>query len=255
MLSVAGAISLKLGATAGGGAFAGAFTLNDLSRDVRAYASDATLTARNLSVSAVTDDQIVAVTAGIGGALKPTGTTAVIGSVGINDIESDTLAGLWGDVTVITSGDLDVLAKDSLTLTSVSGSIGFAGGALGAAVDVGLYDRTVRALIGPDPADGMGVADVDVAGNLSLKGLAEETIVSVGAAGAAGTQSFGAAGSASSQNLDTLVEAAIGDEFEAEQPIEGHRPFAIADANADMIDIRRFQHVSSPPAHWSNRRN
>lgn len=203
VLSVSGAASLNMSMGSGGMALAGAFTLNNLDRDIRAYTKDAVITAHSVDVNAETIDKVISVTAG-GGGSKLTGAAAVTGSVSINEIDNTVESGFWDGTIVTATGDVSAHAADHLLLVSVAGGFSISGRAgIGAAVDVGVLNRTVRSHVGPS-------AILNSGGNVAVTAQARETIVSTAVSLGVGTKALGLVGSASSQNLTTTVEAYVG---------------------------------------------
>ncbi len=200
ILGVAGAGALNLSAAQGGASLAGAVNVNLLDRTVHAFTENATITARDTKVEAHTNDQLVTVAAG--GAIAPSGTVALLGSVNVNLINADTQARIGDGTTLTASGGLNVNAANTLSLVSVAGGLSIASRVgFGAAVDVGVFKPTVKAQIG-------STAVVSAGGDVKVAAASRQDVVSV-AISLAGAQGIGIAGSASSQNLASNVEASV----------------------------------------------
>lgn len=201
ILGVAGAGALNLSSSQGGGSLAGAVNVNLLDRTVLAFTENATISARNIKVEAHTRDQLITVAAGA--AIVPNGTAAILGSVNVNLINSDTEARLGNGTTITAGGDVTVDADDKLAVVSVAGGFTFGNRAgFGAAVDVGIFKPTVKAQIAT-------TASVNAVGDVRVTASSDQDVVGV-AISLAGSQGIGIAGSASSQNLVSNVEASVG---------------------------------------------
>lgn len=206
LVSVSAALGLDMSKADGGAALAGSFAYQDLDRDVKAYAQDAVISARNVSTVASSDDLVVSVSAGGGGSKK--GKLSVAGSADLVLVDSDVQAGLWADTSLDAGGDVTIDASGKLLDVSVAGAVSYSGGAsgvggFGAAADAVALAQTVKAFIGDN-------AVVDAAGDISITASQDTDIISVAACGAVTKGKIGMTGSASIQVVTNVVEAYIG---------------------------------------------
>ncbi len=200
ILGVAGAGALNLSSGQGGASLAGAVNVNLLDRTVLAFTENATITARDAKVEAHTRDQLITVAAGA--SIVPSGTAAILGSVNVNLINSDTQARIGDGTSLTASGGVTVDADDTLSVVSVAGGFSFGSRfGFGATVDVGVFKPTVKALIG-------ATATVNAGADVKVTAASRQDVVSV-AISLAASRGIGIAGSASSQNLTSNVEASV----------------------------------------------
>ncbi|MFO0928938.1 MAG: hypothetical protein U0736_18270 [Gemmataceae bacterium] len=210
---------------------AGAFSWNSLGGDLydttgtpsdrrlaRAFIADTTVTADDVAVRATTDDFAVTVTAGIGSA-KPNYVANIAGSATVGVYSSLTEAYL-GDrpnaptaasTSVTARGNVDVAASDNLFLVSVTGALSLNGkAALGAAVEVGVFENDVTAFVG----DGVQVRAVDAVGNptgnVRVTASSTQQVVSVAAAIALLATDVALPFSLTTQNVTNNVVAYVG---------------------------------------------
>ena len=217
--------SLFVGA-AGGAAFGnhvgigGSVALDNLHKTTRAFTQDVTILAGDIVLSATSTATLVAVAAG-GGASKES--AAVAGSVNLNFLFNDTEAYLGnGTTATTTTGGVAIDAANTLNTVTVAGTAAVSLGsvAVGAALDLGIYNTTVLAFIG-------GTANVNAAGNIAVFASTNEVILSLGAALAVSTEDgVGASGSGAAQVLTDDVEAYLGSSgsrADDREPVRGCR--------------------------------
>jgi hypothetical protein len=187
----------------------GAFAFNYLDKTTLALIdSTPRVSTGSLVVTATAVSPIVSVAAGAAGAK---GNASVAGSVNLNILNTNTQAylGSLRDVTIASDdGGLTIAANNTLTTWSIAGAVSAAAGAraaVGAALDIGVIDTTVRSYIGSG-------STVTYALRNPFQILASNTqnLRSIGAAFALAAQSgVGASGSTSAQSITTEVEAGI----------------------------------------------
>ncbi|WP_157369663.1 beta strand repeat-containing protein, partial [Zavarzinella formosa] len=214
------------------GALSGAFTWNSTSGDEldnpddntqprinRAYIADTTVTADQVKVNANTNDFSVSVTAGVG-AVKPTYVANIAGSgtVSVNDSQTESFIGDPTDSptpakTIIrTTGDVDVEAKSDNFLVSVTGAVTVSGKvAVGAALDVGLFDNAVNAYIGGDAdVKSFNPSAGSTPGNVTIHAESDQTITTVGAAVSLLASTLALPFTINTQNFNSNVTSYIG---------------------------------------------
>jgi autotransporter-associated beta strand protein len=138
----------------------GSFAHNAVVHDTQTFAQDAALRGASLGLTADTDDQIVTLSLGSAGAA--TG-GAVAGSANLNRLDNVTEAALAARTEAEFAGNVSITAHDATDLNSVAGATAESGGLLGigAALDLGYVDKTVRAYVGDESRVKAG-GDVDV---------------------------------------------------------------------------------------------
>ncbi|MGH3265667.1 MAG: hypothetical protein ACRDNS_27160 [Trebonia sp.] len=202
-------------ASGDGSALAGGFAWDDLGedasgneREVEAYTDDVTLHAQDVNVSA--SDKAQLFTFALGGALAGTnGKVALIGSVGLDQLDLYTLAALLDGTTLtpgggITPDTLSINATSTLLLVSAAGGAAYTGQyGIGAGADVGIIHDTVLAQIGANDK-------IVTTGNVTLAASADETVISVAAELAIARKNMGVAGAGAVVFLDPTVQASIG---------------------------------------------
>ena len=196
-----------------GSALAGSFAWDDLGADsngneriVEAYANGVTLHATNLSVTASNTANLF--TFAVGGALAGgSGNVALIGSVGLDQLDFNTLAAL--ESTADTAGDgvtpatVTIKAGSSIFLVSAAGGAAYTGEyGIGAGADVEIVHDTVKALIGTG-------SDIEPTGNVEIAASGNETVISVAAQLAIAKKNLGLVGAAAVDFLDPTVEAYV----------------------------------------------
>ncbi|MBI5616868.1 MAG: right-handed parallel beta-helix repeat-containing protein, partial [Gammaproteobacteria bacterium] len=139
-LEVAGALAI-----AGGAGIAPAVGVSALSMKTQAWiGSNATVNARNdVGVTAVASENILAISAGIGG-----GTVGIGGAVTVPVINNTTTASINSGAKVYAGGDVAVLADDRTDILVVSGAGGFGSVGIGASVGVLSMTKATSAFIG-----------------------------------------------------------------------------------------------------------
>ena len=210
--SVAGVIAM---AKTGDNAFslAGAFSLNDVDRTTEAYIQQTTVHANDIRVHA--DQQSEVGTASGGGAIATSGGAALIGSTNVNNNKATVQAYLGTGSVVLASGNVDILADNTLRFLSAAGVLSITGSlGVGAAADVSDIHQNVRAFV----ADGVAISSLDpnstdVANQLDNVSIVADNrleLIAIAASVAVGTKGLGIAGSASVTQLDTDVAAFVG---------------------------------------------
>jgi hypothetical protein len=201
-LAVSGAAAIDFSQGSSGVAIAGAFTLNEIDRDVQAYVGNASVTAGAVDLNADTTDQkLLSIT--VGGAGTRRGAASVVGSANVNLLDTVTRAGLADNARVTTSGDITAHALNNLLQVSIAGGFSVGGRVgVGAAADVGVLNQTVESFIGQN-------ATISAGGDIKLIANSQEDLISVGASLAVTNQDLGIAGSGASQNLTNTVQAFV----------------------------------------------
>ena len=190
-------------------AIAGAFTLNDVERDTRAFTDGVTISATDIAITASTVDDMITIAAG--GSIAPSGAASLAGSINLNLVDSNTEAALGTATIARLTGTLDVDAYDDFDLISVAGAISLTGtAAIGAAGDVAVANNTVHAYIGDNAVVTAPLNSSDRPDNVTVTALDEVDVISVGASLAVGTTGLGLAGSVASQSVTSDVQAFIG---------------------------------------------
>ena len=209
----------------GGLTLAGAFVWNEFSgqqfggsstpdgrRVTRAWLAAKTVTAGSVSVTATTDELIVAISGGLGLSLPtttppaggPPTTINIAGSAVVNRLLTTTSAEIRAGTTVTTTGDVAVGASRTLLIVSVAGTIVVKGtAAVGAGVTVNLVDDRVAASVGDN-------ATIDAGGNVSVVATGVQHIVSVAAALAVWADAVALPVTVNIQVLTADVRATIG---------------------------------------------
>ncbi len=195
LLAIAGSVAVSdhLG-------IGGSYSHNDLDLITKAWTARAGITSGGADLKAIADDKMITIAAGGAGSKKG---LSVAGSANFNRVINDTGAGL-GDGTVLTStGDVTVEARAAHDIISVAGAVsGSKKAGVGAAIDLGFVNNTVRAYAGK------GTEISADTGNVSLKASSDEDIISVAACLAIGGEG-GLGGAASTQNLTDDVQSFI----------------------------------------------
>ncbi|MCA9167152.1 MAG: hypothetical protein KDB23_05770, partial [Planctomycetales bacterium] len=196
--------NLLRGKTKEGVGLAGGFTWNEFSgqqidddtyvgdpRITRAFISDTTIFANDVSVNAHSDDFAVTFTASAG-VVKPKYVANIAGSATVGTYASVTEAFIGDSPTALTStktsvnaaGDVNVNADHTLIVISVSGAASLRGqAAVGAAIEVGIYDNDVIAFIGSDAeVKSINPGDGTPAGNIVVMANSDQSVISVAAA-------------------------------------------------------------------------
>ena len=192
---------------------AGAFSLNDVNRTTEAFIQNSTVHANDVRVQA--DQQSEVGTASGGGAVAAGGAAALIGSANVNNNQTTVQAYLGAGSIVFASGNVDILADNTLRFVSAAGVLSVTGSlGVGAAADVSDIHQNVRAFV----ADGVSISSLDVTPTDVANQLDNVTVVAdnrlemiaIAASIAVGTKGLGISGSASFTQLDTDVSAFVG---------------------------------------------
>lgn len=198
--SLAGNLSISLGAAAIGGAVAD----NAIRNLAKASISDSSFhDSASLTVEGRNDSTIKSLSAAGSGA----GNTAFGGSASSNRTTNRTISEITNSEITGSSADVSVSALDTATIKSLAGAVAAAGNAgIGAAIAVNRIGNLTSARVtGVRPAtDGLDVA------NLVLRGDSAETIETISAAGGVGG-TVGVAGSLAVNRIDSVTEAYISD--------------------------------------------
>ncbi len=167
------------------------------------------LTGTGVVIDATYEDETLVFAAGAGG-----GSEASVAASAVVDTEtSDTEAYIGQSATVVSPASVQVHAEEDTNSITVAGA--FAGSleiGVGAAADVQVLNRTVKAHIDPS-------ANVDAGNNIVLSAVAPEKIIAVAAGLGVGGDIAGIAGSATVFTLTNDTEAFIG--FGADVSAEG----------------------------------
>ena len=184
---------------------AGSYNQNSIVKDVEAFTNNATVAANGLSVSALGNDSLFAVTAG--GAVNTEPGTSLAGSVNNNSVSNTVTATLGNNTTAtnIGQGGITVNASEGNSgdqIASVAGGISASdgGAGVGAAVDIGNYTNNVTASIGN--------AQVSSAGNVQVTSSTNVTYIPI-AASLAGVSDFGVAGSLADESISDNTTSAV----------------------------------------------
>ena len=197
----ASVIQSLAGSAAGAGAAAigAALATNVIADQARAFIDGAVVTAvgNDVDVTAIADATIRTLSAGLAGA----GTVAISGAISLNDIANTVDAHIAGNADVAAGRHVNVLARDTSTIQSLSGQAAGAGGAgIGGAAAYNEIANTVIAWI-----DG---SDVSTGADVTVEALADATIETISASGSGGTY-VGIAGSVSINLIANDVRAWI----------------------------------------------
>ncbi|MFN8738567.1 MAG: beta strand repeat-containing protein, partial [Pirellula sp.] len=188
---------------------------------VEAWIGDlATITTRGdagLTVEAISQEDIIAISAAIGASSK----NAVAGSATVNVLNETTVAKIGNNVTVIAENtansntpSIKVLATGTSNLVTVAGSIAASGNAaVGLGADVMTIDKRTEASIGTsvvtaNPNDGPRIY---AEGNIEVKAKSVEDVTSV-SAGLAASGGVSVAVNAGVGVFDVTTRAFIGDD-------------------------------------------
>jgi hypothetical protein len=201
---------------------AGAFVNNVLHQTTYAFTNGIKVASvGDVSVTAQTNDKLIAVSAGAAGELSrgaQNSSAAIGGSINVNELTADTQASLGAKTVVTAPGKVVVDARETETLVSIAGGTSLKGNfGIGAGIDVGTIHTTVKAFVGDS-------AHIDNAkGDVRITAESVKSIVSVPASLQNNEQTqqslgqtqrnnpvLGLAGSASNQNVTTDVEAYVG---------------------------------------------
>ncbi len=154
-----------------------------------------------LLVSAESSEKVWQISVGASG-----GSIGVSGAGVVNLLTETTQAIIGADAVITTAGPqslVKVNAADESDIFSVSGALGFGGGAgIGAGFDVTTVTKTTEALVGRG-------GSIDTEGSVVLRAHSGEDITSLVATGALAS-GFAAAGSASVVVVDTVTRAVLG---------------------------------------------
>ena len=209
----------------GGLTLAGAFVWNEFSgqqfggaetpdgrRVTVAWLAAKTVTAGSVSVTATTDDTIVAVSGGLGLSLPtstppaggPPTTVNLAGSAVVNRLLTTSTAEIRAGTKVTTAGDVAIAASRTLSIVAVAGAIVIRGtAAVGAGVEVDIVDDKVAAAVGDN-------AIIDAGGNVSVVAIGVQHIVSVAAALAVWADAVALPVTVNVQVLTADVRATVG---------------------------------------------
>ncbi|MCL2144547.1 MAG: leukotoxin LktA family filamentous adhesin [Endomicrobia bacterium] len=111
----------------------GAVGVNKIENTINAYIKDAAVNSiKNIDIRALSSGIIKFIDASLGGSKK----AAIVGSVGINDIDNAAKAGIYGS-DVYAGGSIGVFAQNTDYIQLISGAIGI-GSTVGISGDVGL---------------------------------------------------------------------------------------------------------------------
>lgn len=193
------------GTVAQSGALAGAYGQNSIVKDVEAFTDNTAIEGDGLTISALSNGSLFAVTAG--GAINTEENIALAGSVNNNSVTNIVNASL-GDNTVIPGlgpGGVSVTASEGAKgdqIVSVAGgvSISSGGAGVGAAVDIGNYTNKVSASIGD--------AFVNTQGNVSVTALTGVQYLPI-AASLAGSADFTVAGSLADESISNNTTSSV----------------------------------------------
>ncbi len=204
-----GVAAVVYGKSAGIG---GSFTMNDLHNTTKAYASARQIDAGSVVIEAnvptdpnTPETRIFSVSATGAGSKKY---VSLAGQVNLNELTTDTEAYLARNTSVTTnSGGTTIEADNTLDVWGVAGDVTISTGkaSVGAALDLGFIDTTVKAYIDNN-------SHVYSQGNIEVFAYNTETIHSIAASisAVAGSSGAGVSGSASAIALNQTVTATIG---------------------------------------------
>ena len=178
----------------------GSFSLDYLTKTTLAYIQGTSVNAGDVVIDASAPMTIISV---VGGATGSKSSASVAGSVNVNFLTGETEAYLGSGTTVTTnSGGVSIDASATLTTATVAGVISVTSSgsaAVGAVLDLGIYQNTVLAFVAASD-------QVTAAGNVAVESSLSDSFLSIGAALAASASSgTGADGSASAQDITDEV--------------------------------------------------
>ncbi|MEL6814833.1 MAG: hypothetical protein AAFP03_08460, partial [Cyanobacteria bacterium J06598_3] len=210
-VTVSATDSSDINALAGGGAGAGkaaigaAVATNLITNTVQSTIDNATVTANTEAIDVTANLSATILNATVAGA--GAGAFALGGAVSTNDIDTLTEASIRNNAEVTAQTSVTVRATDKADIEGVAGGVAGAGkAAIGAAVATNLVLNDVKAHI--DNAT-VTANDEDVTVEANLTATIKNA--TVGGAGAGGVA---VSGSISTNNIDTLTEATIGNNAE-----------------------------------------
>jgi len=197
-------LAASAGAAASGNALGigGSFAANQLTKNTQASTEYAGLLTPTLTALANSVDHLLTVSDGSGQAKT---TAAVAGSVDLNNVHNTTEAAL-GSGTIANVGDVLLQANGTVISVSDAGASSASPGsaAVGAAIDLGFINNTVRADVGSG-------ANITASGDVRVFAASAEDIDSVSASLAQANQDgVGAAGSLSLVNVTPVTQAFVG---------------------------------------------
>lgn len=186
---------------------AGAYSQNTINKDVEAFTTNTTVAGNALTLNAIGNGSLFAVTAG--GAVNTEEGISVAGSVNNESITNKVNASLGDDTsaTGIGLGGVSVSASEGPNgdqMVSVAGgfSASAGGDGVGAAVDMGTFTNNVTASI--------GAAQVNTAGNVQVTSSTNVSYLPIAASLAVGS-TFIAAGSVADESItDTTTSSVTG---------------------------------------------
>jgi hypothetical protein len=204
--SVAAGLAGAYGQTA---ALAGAYGQNTILKDVEATTDNATLSGNGLSLNALSNNSLYAVTAG--GSVNTEEGFALAGSVNNNTVTNMVSATLGNNTSAvgIGSGGVTVNANEGVNgdqIISAAGGISasLGGAGIGAAIDLGTYTNNVTASIGK--------ANLGSSGNVQVTSNTNVLFVPIAVALGIGSD-FGADGSLAAEQITNTTASTAGSLF------------------------------------------
>ena len=202
-------------AGAGAAAVSGAVNVGIVNKTTKATLGDAQVQAGDVSVQAVSSEDVYS----IGANVSVAGGAGAGAAVGVDSIHNTTTASIGAGANLDASGDLTVTANEqsAITLYSVSGAGGIVG--VSGALSVGVIDNTTQAFVAdatlanPTILNAGGTTDVAASSSEAI------TTATVSAAGGG----VGVAGAVSVKVVEATTQAYIGQYVDVNQGTTGTR--------------------------------
>ncbi|MDR2425948.1 MAG: leukotoxin LktA family filamentous adhesin, partial [Endomicrobium sp.] len=194
ILAIAGGISSAK--TVGIGAAVG---VNNINNSVKSYINGGQITAYGLSLNAINDSALTAISGAIGAALK---NMAIAASVTVASIDNDTESYIKGAQVDISTGSVSVSAENKAKMLNIAGGVG-AGkeGGVGIASAISGIGSDTKAYI-----ENSTITSKD--SNISVSAVSQtETETAAAAGGVGGTA--GVAGSVAVNNIKTNTDVSV----------------------------------------------